>query len=238
MRIAICDDSAEDVETVRRFLMEHFKNNGFAGEINTFSSGEALLSAFKPGKFDAVFLDVFMGGMTGVKTAEKMRLTDPNFALVFITSSDRYAVNAFTLRANGYVTKPIERDSLDAAFSQCRSVFMKNARFIEAAIDRQSIRIPITKILYIEVYGHEVLIHSQYGVINTSTPLSKIETDIGRPFLRCNRSYLVNMNHVSEIGEHSIIMSNGVSVPISNRSRNEVREAYADFISDRLFEVV
>ena len=236
MNIAICDDSADDLETVRRFLIEHFENNGFVGDIKTFSSGETLLSAFAPGVFDAVFLDIYMGGMTGMKTAEKMRRADPNFALVFITSSENHAVNAFTLRANGYVTKPIKKEPLTAALLQCQPVFLRNARSIEVTSNRQNIRIPLIKIYYIEVYNHDVLIHTLDGVIKTSTPLNKIETDVGRPFLRCNRSYLVNMNYVTDIGEQGVIMSNRSIVPLRQQGKAEIREAYADFISDRLFE--
>jgi len=236
VNIAICDDSADDMETVRRFLVEHFENNGFVGDISTFSSGEALLSAFKPGAFDVVFLDIFMGGLTGMKTAEKMRQADPNFALVFITSSENHAVNAFTLRANGYVTKPIMKEPLAAALLQCRSVFLRNARFVEVTSNRQNIRIPIIKIYYIEVYNHDVLFHTLDGVIKTSTPLNRIEIEVGGTFLRCHRSYLVNMNYVTDIGEQGVVMSDNTIVPLRQQGRAEIREAYADFISDRLFE--
>ena len=236
MNIAICDDSVDDSETVQRFLVEYFLKNGFVGDIKTFSSGEAMLSAFTPGAFDAVFLDIYMGGMTGMKTAEIMRQADPNFALVFITSSENHAVNAFSIRANGYVTKPINKEALTAALIQCRSVFLRNARFIEVTSSRQNIKIPISKINYIEVYNHDVLIHTMDGVIKTITPLNKIEIEVGRPFLRCHRSYLVNMNYIIDIGEQGVVMSNRTVVPLRQQSRTEIREAYADFITDRLFE--
>lgn len=236
MNIAICDDNNDDLETLCRFLMEYFENNGFIGNLKTFSSGEALLSSFAPGAFDAIFLDIYMDGMTGIKTAEKMRQADPNFALVFITSSENHAVNAFTLRANGYVTKPINKDSLNAALLQCRSVFLRNARFLEVKSNRQNIRIPMIKIYYIEVYNHDILVHTMDGTIKTSTPLDRIEIEAGKPFLRCHRSYLVNMNYVTDIVEQGVVMNNRTTVPLRKQGRAEIREVYADFISDRLFE--
>jgi len=236
VNIAICDDNADDLETVRRLLTEHFDKNGYVGDIHAFNSGEALLSAFKPGSFDAVFLDIYMGGMTGMETAEKMRQTDPDFALVFITTSEDFAIKAFSQRAIGYVTKPVKSDSIAAALLQCQSVFMKNARSIEVMSGRQSIRIPLARIYCIEVYGHEVLVHTRDGVITTNTPLGKIDTEMGRPFMRCHRSYLVNMNYIDEIREQDIVLISGMHVPMRHRNRMEIRDEYAGFISDRLFE--
>ena len=61
--------------------------------------------------------------------------------------------------------------------------------------------------------------------------------ELGNSFLRCHRSYLVNMNHVDKVREHDILMRNGDAVPMRQRGRPEIREMYGNFLSHRLFEV-
>ena len=237
MNIAVCEDNRADADLICGYLQKHFDAHGYTGTIYRFESGEAVLDAFSPGFFDAVFMDVYMGGMTGIETAEKMRSRDETFALVYITISDDHARQAFTLRACAYVSKPIKPDEMELAFAQCQSVFLKNARFIEIISERKNIKIPLVKILYAEVYNREILLHTAEGTMTAILTLDEVERQCGSSFLRCHRSYLINMNHVDRLCEHDFLMKNGDVVPIRQRSRTAIRNAYGDFLTARLFEV-
>lgn len=238
MNIAICEDNAADTKIICGYLQEHFNKNGFIGDIHTFTSGEAMLAAFSSGVlFDAVFLDIYMGGMSGIETAKKMRETDPGFALIYITASDDYARQAYSLRACAYVSKPIHEEEMDIAFAQCREIFLKSARFIEVLSERQTIRIPLVNILYVEVFNRDAVFHLTAGIVKTSLPLDEAERKLGSPFLRCHRSYLINMNFVDRLCEQDILMKNGDSIPMRRRGRSEIRGTYGDFLTTRLFEV-
>lgn len=239
MNIAICDDNAQDTEQICSLLQEHFDKNGYTGQFHTFKSGEELLDAFASHTFDAVFLDIYMNGIDGIETARKLRIIDPDFALVFITMSQDHAMESYSTRAIAYVSKPIKQEDIDIAFMQCQSVFIKNARFIEVLCDRQKIKIPLIKIIYIETFGRETLFHTTTGVIRTTASmlLSDLDQALGNSFLRCNRSYIVNMNHIKDVLPDDFQMQNGNCVPLRQRGRTEIRNAYADFVSAKLFEV-
>lgn len=45
--------------------------------------GEALLKAFSPGKFDLLLIDIYMSGMTGAGTVQKIRETDERVLIAF-----------------------------------------------------------------------------------------------------------------------------------------------------------
>ncbi|WP_369282021.1 LytR/AlgR family response regulator transcription factor [Oscillibacter sp. GMB15532] len=237
MRVAICDDSVHDAELVCALLREHFEKNDFAGELYTFFSGEALAQAFAADPFDVVFLDIYMGGMNGLETAQRLREIDRDFSLVFITTSKDHALDSFSIGTNDYVVKPIKREEIDRAFVRCREVFLKNGRFIEVVSNRMKRKVPLNQILFMEVYGKEVLIHTAAGTIKAALPLDELEKMVTGTFLRCHRSYIVNLNHVEAIGQDDFRMRDGSLVPLRQRGRTELRDAYADFLSDRLFKV-
>jgi len=236
MNVAVCEDNASDAAEICDYLSAHFNNNGYIGDIRVFENGEALLAAFAPGAFDVIFLDIFMNGISGMETAKKLRVTDRNFALVFITNSRQHSMEAFALRACAYVPKPIEPESMEIAFMQCQDVFRQNARFIEVTVDRQNVKIPLINIFYIEVYDKDALFHTTIGVLKTRVSLETIEPKLGGMFLRCHRSYIVNMNHMAKIGKQDILLKNGDSVPMRQRGRLEIRAAYGGFLTDRLYE--
>ena len=237
MRVAICEDNADDAAEIRSYLEQHFERNGFMGDIDVFDSGEALLASFSPAFFDVVFLDVYMGGMTGVEAARVIRRVDPDCALVFITTDAGHMPEGFALRAASYVVKPVTTEQMETALLQCRRIFMKNARFIEVKTGGQIHRIPLPKVQYMEMQGKAASIHTVDGIVKTYTPMEEIEHQLGgKPFLRCHRAFLVNMLYIADVLENDFLMRDGARVPIRKNGMKEVRGAVSDFFSERLFE--
>lgn len=240
MKIAICDDNPQDTAQIHCLLKNHLDKNGFTGEILTFTSGEALLDAFAVCSYDIVFLDIYLKGMDGMQTAEKLRKMDSDFALVFITVSQEHALQSYSYRPSYYVCKPVKCQDIENAFLQCRHVFLKNARFITVNSSRAQIRVPLIKIIYVETYGRETVFHTADGDIKTTARLrlDELEQKLGSSFLRCHRSYIVNMNHVESIQTDNFQMRSGIRIPLRQRRRQALRDAFADFVTNRLFEVL
>lgn len=238
MKVAICDDNLQDNLLILSLIQNHFDKNGYAGEIHQFYSGESLLETFAICPFDVVFLDIYMKGIDGMKTAGMLRKIDPNFALVFITISSNHAMESFSHRPSYYICKPVKYQDIENAFRQCRNVFLKNARFIEIISSRAKIKVPLIKIIYIESFGRDTLFHTPDGVIKTTAHLLlDLEHKLGSSFLRCHRSYIINMNHVEAIHTDYFLMRDGIRVPMRQRRRQPLRDAFAEFMSNRLFEV-
>ena len=127
---------------------------------------------------------------------------------------------------------------MEAALTQCRDIFIKNSRYIEVMSDRQPLRVPLVKIIYVEVYGKDSIFHLEDTRIRAGVPLEEIEKKLGgKPFLRCHRAYIINMNHVQKLRDRDILMNNGDIVPIRQRGRNELRVAFGAFLSGRMLEV-
>ena len=239
MRIAICEDNASDAAEILSYLEQHFANNSFIGDIETYDSGEALLSAFMPGTFDVAFLDIYMSGMTGVEAARAIRANDPDCALVFITSDPGHMPEGFALRAASYVVKPITQEQMDTALLQCRKIFLKNARYIEAKTGGQTVRIPLNKVLFVETQSKAASICTTDGIFKTYSSIEEIERQLGgNPFLRCHRSYVVNLSYVEDVLENDFIMRGGAKVPIRKNGMKEIRRSVSEFFSQRLFEEV
>jgi len=239
LRIAICEDIADDAAEIRAYLEQHFERNGFVGEIDTFATGEALLASFSPGAYDIVFLDIYLDGISGIDAARKIRDTDPDCTLVFITIDSAHMPAGFALRAASYVVKPITSEQMETALLQCRKIFLKNARYIEVKTGGQNIRVPLVKIQYVEMRDKAATIFTKDGLIRTYTPMSQIESQLGgKPFLRCHRTYIVNMLHVKDLLESDFLMRDGSKVPIRKNGMKEIRRTVSDFFSERLFEEV
>ena len=67
--------------------------------LDDFSSGEEFFSRFTAGLYDLVVLDIFMGDLTGVDVARKIRETEHNVRLVFCTTSNDFASESYEVAA-------------------------------------------------------------------------------------------------------------------------------------------
>lgn len=70
MRVALVDDNKNDLALLHEYISEQ---TAHSCQIDTFSSGESFLSCWQMGAYDLVVLDIFMGKMTGIEVAEKLR---------------------------------------------------------------------------------------------------------------------------------------------------------------------
>jgi DNA-binding response OmpR family regulator len=83
MNIAICDDDIEFCTTLKRQLTDCLQYNDI---IDIYYSGEMFLAGCKKCNYDAVFLDLYMGGMTGFETAEKLAHCGKETDIIFLNS--------------------------------------------------------------------------------------------------------------------------------------------------------
>ena len=96
MRIAICDDSHSEQEQFIKAL--HGWDASRTPE--RFSDGASFLAAAKETPhFDIVFLDIYMPGENGVDIGKELQKLSPETGIVFVTTSEEHAVDAFSLHA-------------------------------------------------------------------------------------------------------------------------------------------
>lgn len=121
LRIGICDDNQNDIkqicELAIRFSEEHPET---PLQIQAYDSPFDLLDDIeKNGGFDLYLLDVIMPHMTGVTLAKRIRERKEKAEILFLTFSKEYAVDAFSVKASGYLIKPVNKPDFDDAVLDC-----------------------------------------------------------------------------------------------------------------------
>lgn len=106
----ILDDESEILEDERGIVAEVDPD----AEIMTFSRARAAIEALTEQGLipDAVFLDIEMPGISGLEFAARIRSLSPTTRVVFITGYPQYALEAFKVRAQGYLLKPLTAEAV------------------------------------------------------------------------------------------------------------------------------
>ncbi|HMR89175.1 MAG TPA: response regulator transcription factor [Saprospiraceae bacterium] len=102
----------EDDETLSFVTKDNLELHGY--EVNHFLDGESAVEAFFNGTYDLCILDVMLPKMDGFAVAEKIRSTDPNVPILFLTakSMKEDRIHGLRLGADDYITKPFSIEEL------------------------------------------------------------------------------------------------------------------------------
>ena len=107
IKIAVVDDLSADREEMIGQIHEYFSRHDEHHLIlHSFSNSEEFLAEEARGTFHAVFLDIFMSGMTGIELGKLLREENPILAIVFVTSSPDMYSAAAPLGMFDYIEKP------------------------------------------------------------------------------------------------------------------------------------
>lgn len=125
VRIAICDDLREQLELIRKAVQLYFQDKREPIEVFTYENAMDFVDAFeKKGNFDIVLLDICMPGLLGTDIAAEMRKQKSRAEIVFLSTSEEFAVEAFAVRAAHYLVKPFTQE----AFAQAMDRVMDSLR--------------------------------------------------------------------------------------------------------------
>jgi DNA-binding LytR/AlgR family response regulator len=222
IKTAIVEDETFFAESLKKMFANYAKDGEYEFDIHRYGDGLSFLSDFHS-DYDLILLDIQMPGINGMETAKRIRKTDSNVLIVFITNMAQYAVEGYNVHAYDFILKPINYDNFRMKFDRiCNELRHRETYETMSLINRSVCRnIRISDIKYIEVVDHDVLFHLTAETFRFRATLGDIERRLdGKHFSRCNSCYLVNLKYMSEIkGEYAVV--DGESLKISRSKRQE-----------------
>lgn len=227
VKIAICDDLKAEQIQLANYIRAYCAEQSLEVGIKLYSSGEELLDSFRSGMFHILFLDIYMDGLDGVQTARKIRETDQTCAIIFATTSEEHGLVSYEVQASDYLVKPIRAEEVASAMDWCVEQIRSTYRILTVTCESGTVSLPLRDIQYIEIQGHTAMLHTADRVLVTRRGLDELEQEIRHPdFLRCHRSFLVNMNHIHWLDKNAFRLYSGTSVPIGSTMTAKVKDQF------------
>jgi DNA-binding LytR/AlgR family response regulator len=182
-------------------------------------------------KVDLIFLDINMPELNGFDFLKTL-IDKP--LVIFITAYPQYAFESYELDAIDYLVKPVRLDRLVKAVNKAES-FLKltepsnNESAIESIeqdyvyikADRKFTKVFFKDIVYIEGLKDYVTINVQDKKIVAAMNIKNIAQQLPEHlFARVNRSYIVNVNHISAVDAYTVYLLNE-EIPIGESFKND-----------------
>jgi len=238
LKTIIIDDELDSLELLQYKITEYCPGLEIIGVTQSPEEGKNMITTLMP---DVVFLDVEMPRMNGFRLLNE--LSPIIFEVIFTTAYSHYAIDAVRVSAFDYLTKPISIQDLENCVDRLLTKFeQQTEKKIHTStfrsMDESIIVIPtsetiefvkVADIIFLEANSNYTnIVLKQNKKLMVAKSLGEYEQMLTQyHFMRPHNSVLINLAQVVKFVRDeggSILMSNGASVPIARRKRDEFIE--------------
>ena len=234
LRIAICDNNPLFLEELSSLL----KADERVGEVVVYEDAQELVSEIeRKNFFDAIFMDIELGNeQNGIQIVKRIFKEAPQIQLVYVTGyQEKYVQQIFLSEGNltGFLVKPVDEDLLKHYIDKiCKK--KEPRQVLQFSVRGKEYLIASDSVLYLESDNHRTNIHTEEQLYSVYDKLGNFISKLPDSFMRCHKSFLVNMKKIRYIEGNLIHLQNGGCIPISKMHQEKVRKSYFSYIGNVL----
>lgn len=234
LNVIIIDDESNAIKSLSWELSKFCEH---VEVLDAFTNANEALRFLKKNTIDAIFLDIQMPDMNGFQFLEK--LPKRNFAVVFTTAYNDFAIEAIKQNAIDYLTKPIDTDDLIEAVKKIEvfknnlltrdaleeSLLANQEQRIKISVDGKLLFLDAADIIYCESDGNYTKVFLEENQrLFVSKKLKEIEEILPSScFFRVHNSYIVNLKKVKAYYKTDayLQLSNDKKIPVSRNKKSD-----------------
>lgn len=222
VNVALLEDEQSEREHTVSMLKRFFAELNIELSLTCYSDAQSFLgngSNFKD--FQLLLMDIILpdGQPNGMELAREVRKVNRDVAIMFITKTVQFAINGYEVDAVDYVLKPLVYEDFALKLKKAmRYIMLHTEKFIVLNHKEGTTRIGESKIYYIEVMLHYLIVHTAKGDFTVRGSIKDMESQLSKSFCRCANSFIVNLRHIDGVKDNFAIVR-GQSVPITKTRR-------------------
>ena len=234
MLFFICDDNCEVNDFIRNKIAEKYGNSV---ETLLFTDAVKLIEYIKEEHIpDVIIMDICFENANGIACLREISDLIENIPVIFITGYMEYCQDIFLgFKPWGLLTKPIDEEKLYYHTDNLVTQYDGKYRTIKIFFGRDSFDIQTGDIEYVESSGRKSLYYMRdKKIFEEYIKLDKVSEKLKTGFIRCHKSYLVNLDYVKDVTDSDIVLKSGELIPISRSCKDAVKNDYFEYNAARI----
>lgn len=229
LSLLLCDDDDLFRESLKDFLFTCFQNQHMKISVRQAAGAAELSAELSHSSFDLIFLDIDMPGTDGIRLGQQLRDKGWQTDIIYISNYDERVYEIFTVHPWSFVRKSRYREELPGVISEYVRSIHHNRSLTLPGADGQLFAVKPEEIVYIEAAGklQQLYLTHRTEALSIRSSLSELEQmtqSFG--FIRIHKGFLVNFRFIQKITSRSVLMDNGLSIPIGRDRLKGARESY------------
>ena len=227
MRILLCDDDSIFLSQLEAYIQSYFKKNKYrCPDIVTYTDAVQLFQ--DQGEKDMVFLDVEMPGISGIDAGKALKQSNPDLIIFIITAYSEYLDDAMRFQVFRYLTKPLDKQRLYRNLQDAISLYNAADCCIAVETKEMCVTVKAQDIVYVETNQNQVTVHTTEKNYKSTQSMKfwRDKLTMGCFFIT-HRSFIVNMEYVSDFDHFMIRLNQGRDKAyLSRRKYTAFKDAY------------
>lgn len=230
LRIAICDDDKNDLERINSYIVNYKEKNKIDVRTFLFKDGNELL--WSKQKYDIIFLDIEMEHTNGIDVAQKIRQSDMNVPIVYVTDYPKHWRKAYKVHAFDFVEKPIQYKDVETILRDFLiSADEVKERPVGLMTGEGLIVLDMNSIVYFWLESKRVVnVYTVYKKYVCKESLNEIMSKLDADrFYRVDKNYIINLKFVTNYkirldGDETndgVFLHEDMWVPIAKKRRKD-----------------
>lgn len=225
LNFVLCDDNLNILNKLESMLNTLFLKHDYDAKIS-FKSNNATdaYSYIKSNDVNVLILDInLQDGISGIELAEKVRKINKSVYIIFTTGHLEYALVAYKVKTFDYIPKPFTIERIEETLIRLFSDSCDNTNKYLTLNNKNIIN--QNDIQYIKKDGMKLIVYTNSNKYEAYTSFNKIENSLSNDFVRCHKSYIANINNITnvEVSNNTIKYGNKECY-IGPKYKNDVME--------------
>lgn len=228
MNVVLCDDDTIFLNKLTQKLSE------YNCKIYAFNSLKELISSNMI--FDIAFLDIELNNNTsGFQIVSDLRNRNKKCVIAFFTNYHQYAIEGYEYQPFRYILKNEPEQLINKRINEMFTEYHRRNKIISGTYNGYAFRTSLDDIYYISISNHILTLHTKKGdfeIYKQMKDLCEELRDFG--FLRCHRSYMVNLQHIHVMRNDYFFVLDDIkhtAIPIGIRYKEIAENSYMHGIS-------
>lgn len=227
LSFVVCDDNLNVLNRLSKMLESIFINHNIDAKISLKAqTASKVLDFVSNNKVDVLILDINLKSeTTGCDIANIVRQKNKDIYIIFTTGHLEYALLAYKYKTFDYLPKPIIKEKLEETILRLiDDVNRSPAKFIR--LNNNKTIINQEEINYIKKDGMKLVFCTNSRNYETYSSFSKIEDCLPENFVRCHKSFIANIDNISDVNysKNTILFSHNNSCSIGAKYKNNILE--------------
>ena len=229
LKFVLCDDNEGLLRKMSEVLESIFMKHSIEASI-VLKTGqpEAVLAYTEDNNVDVLFLDIELKkSLSGLDVAKRIREKNKNIYFIFLTCHFEYAMIAYKVKTFDFLVKPVTYEKLEECVLRVYEDTLTNKKgFISIKSGFGSLVLNKDEIIFIEKKRMKTLFHLGSKTFNTYGSLEKLAASLPENFVRCHKSYIVNIDKIINIAvsKNCITLKNSMECSIGPKYKKNILE--------------
>lgn len=231
MRIIVCDDDKNMLVLLEKWVAEYMGDQFY--RYMAYDNGIDLLKDMENYQGDTsqiLFMDIKLKNDNGIDVAKILNKEYSNTVIIFISGYTEYLEDSFEAEPVYFLVKPLKKDVFEKAMEKAIEKLQNSERKFLLIKGKELKRVFYDELYYAESEGRKIHLYCKDGMIEYYEKMDVLEGILKDTFVRCHKSFLVNLSYIRSIDGKEITLLNEKRLPISRMKAAETKHIVFEYL--------